>query len=59
MAKLDGSDAMIINRVKEDQEPEFYGHQEPTETPVIFDGRNLFDPSLVRSNGFDYFAIGR
>lgn len=28
-------------------------------TPVIFDGRNLYDPKLVRPMGFEYFAIGR
>ena len=27
--------------------------------PVIFDGRNLYDPKLVRSSGIEYFAIGR
>ena len=27
--------------------------------PLIFDGRNLFDPALVRSLGLEYFAIGR
>jgi len=26
---------------------------------VIFDGRNLYDPQLVRGMGFEYFAIGR
>jgi UDPglucose 6-dehydrogenase len=26
---------------------------------VIFDGRNLYDPKLVRSLGIEYFAIGR
>ncbi|KFB70536.1 MAG: hypothetical protein AW09_004369 [Candidatus Accumulibacter phosphatis] len=26
---------------------------------LIFDGRNLFDPALVRSLGLEYFAIGR
>ena len=26
--------------------------------PVIFDGRNLYDPA-IRSQGFEYFAIGR
>ena len=28
-------------------------------SPVIFDGRNLYDPKLVRSSGIEYFAIGR
>jgi UDPglucose 6-dehydrogenase len=27
--------------------------------PVIFDGRNLFDPALVRDAGFEYVPIGR
>jgi UDPglucose 6-dehydrogenase len=27
--------------------------------PVIFDGRNLYDPKLVRGMGFEYLAIGR
>ena len=28
-------------------------------SPVIFDGRNLYDPKLVRDLGFEYLAIGR
>ena len=28
-------------------------------TPVIFDGRNLYDPQRVRDNGLLYFAVGR
>ena len=27
--------------------------------PVIFDGRNLYDPKFVRGLGIEYFAIGR
>lgn len=27
--------------------------------PVIFDGRNLYEPNLVREIGFEYFPIGR
>ena len=27
--------------------------------PLIFDGRNLFDPDFVRKQGFEYRAIGR
>ena len=29
------------------------------DTPVIFDGRNLFDTKKVLSEGFNYFAIGK
>ena len=28
-------------------------------TPVIFDGRNLYDPGFVESQGIEYYAIGR
>jgi UDPglucose 6-dehydrogenase len=28
-------------------------------TPVIFDGRNLYDPSYMARAGFSYYAIGR
>jgi UDPglucose 6-dehydrogenase len=28
-------------------------------SPVIFDGRNLYEPKLVRGMGFEYLAIGR
>jgi hypothetical protein len=27
--------------------------------PVIFDGRNLYDPTIMREMGFDYYAVGR
>jgi UDPglucose 6-dehydrogenase len=26
---------------------------------VIFDGRNIYDPELIKKMGFDYFGIGR
>ena len=28
-------------------------------TPIIFDGRNLYDPDVMRQHGFTYFPIGR
>jgi len=27
--------------------------------PVIFDGRNLYDPRTMRAAGYEYFPIGR
>jgi UDPglucose 6-dehydrogenase len=28
-------------------------------TPIIFDGRNLFDPDMMRDLGFQYYSVGR
>ena len=28
-------------------------------SPVIFDGRNLYDPETMREHGFTYYSIGR
>jgi UDPglucose 6-dehydrogenase len=28
-------------------------------TPVIFDGRNLYNPESIRAQGFTYYSIGR
>ncbi len=28
-------------------------------TPLVFDGRNLFDPATMREIGFTYYAVGR
>jgi UDPglucose 6-dehydrogenase len=28
-------------------------------SPIIFDGRNLYDPETIRAHGFTYYSIGR
>jgi UDPglucose 6-dehydrogenase len=39
--------------------PEFDKIKLLMKAPVIFDGRNLFEPAVVRSKGFEYFPVGR
>jgi UDPglucose 6-dehydrogenase len=39
--------------------PDFENIKEQIEDDVIFDGRNLFDPSLITEYGLHYYAIGR
>jgi UDPglucose 6-dehydrogenase len=57
---LDGSDALaIVTEWREFRSPNFDTLKAKLKTPVIFDGRNLYDPPLMRGFGFDYFAIGR
>jgi UDPglucose 6-dehydrogenase len=60
MAALDGADALIIaTEWKEFRSPDFGAIRQALKQPVIFDGRNLYDPGFVRGQGFEYFAIGR
>ncbi len=60
MAALDGADALVIvTEWKEFRSPDFDAIASALKTPVIFDGRNLYDPALVRARGFEYHAIGR
>lgn len=55
-----GADALaILTEWKEFRSPDFDGLKAALATPVVFDGRNLYDPGLMRRQGFTYYAIGR
>ena len=55
-----GADALaIVTEWREFRSPDFDAIKAKLRAPVIFDGRNLYDPSLLRRLGFRYFAIGR
>jgi len=57
---LKGADALaIVTEWREFRSPDFDGLKAVLKEPVIFDGRNLYDPSLLRRLGFRYFGIGR
>ncbi len=57
---LDGADGLIIvTEWKEFRSIDFEVIKARLNTPVIFDGRNLYNPTLVREAGIEYFAIGR
>ncbi len=57
---LDGADALaIVTEWNEFRSPDLKRLQECLARPVIFDGRNLFEPQRMRDIGFDYIAIGR
>ena len=60
MAALDGADALVVvTEWKEFRSPDFEAIRAKLRTPLVFDGRNLYDPPLVRAAGLEYFAIGR
>ena len=57
---LDGADALaIVTEWREFRSPDFNYIKETLSTPVIFDGRNLYDPAHMEQAGFSYYAIGR
>jgi UDPglucose 6-dehydrogenase len=57
---LEGADALaIITEWREFRSPDFDFIKGKLSTPVIFDGRNLYDPVQMEKAGFSYYAIGR
>ncbi|SAK70036.1 UDP-glucose dehydrogenase [Caballeronia temeraria] len=57
---LTGADALVIvTEWKEFKSPDFWHLKSALKTPVIFDGRNLYEPEAMAEMGIDYFAIGR
>jgi len=57
---LEGADALvIITEWKEFKSPDFEGIKAQLKQPVIFDGRNLYDPPLMAALGIEYHGIGR
>ena len=60
MGALEGADALVIvTEWKEFRSPDFDRIKALLKTPVVFDGRNLYEPALVKASGLDYAPIGR
>jgi UDPglucose 6-dehydrogenase len=60
MSALQGADALVIaTEWKEFRSPDFDAIAKALKQPIIFDGRNLYEPALLRGRGFEYHAIGR
>src|SRR5882672_2925574 len=55
-----GADALaIVTEWQEFRSPDFERLKQILKAPVIFDGRNLYDPAMVSRFGLTYHAIGR
>ena len=55
-----GADALVIvTEWNEFRSPDFPELKRLLKRPAIFDGRNLYDPELLASYGFEYFPVGR
>jgi UDPglucose 6-dehydrogenase len=59
-AALQDADALVIcTEWKNFRAPDFDTLKSMLKNPVIFDGRNLYEPETLRRNGFLYYGIGR
>ncbi len=58
-AAAGASALLVVTEWREFRSPDFAELRAAMRTPVLFDGRNLYDPALMRSLGFEYIGIGR
>jgi UDPglucose 6-dehydrogenase len=57
---LKGADALaILTEWQEFREPDFARMKKLLKNPVIFDGRNIYQPAQMKELGFTYYSIGR
>jgi UDPglucose 6-dehydrogenase len=57
---LQGCEALaIVTEWAEFRSPDFALLKKTLKTAAIFDGRNLYDPAMMKSLGFEYFPVGR
>jgi UDPglucose 6-dehydrogenase len=55
-----GADALIVvTEWQEFRSPDFAELRRRMKQPLVFDGRNLYDPAQARAAGMEYFGIGR
>ncbi|MGW8313421.1 MAG: UDP-glucose dehydrogenase family protein [Desulfuromonadales bacterium] len=57
---LDQVDALVlVTEWKPFRHPDFRAMKQMMQQPVVFDGRNQYDPRSLQEEGFEYFGIGR
>jgi UDPglucose 6-dehydrogenase len=57
---LEGASALLVlTEWNEFRRPDFQRIKELLREPIIFDGRNIYDPGELEKLGFDYYSIGR
>ncbi len=57
---LKNVDAMfLVTEWKPFRQPDFVAMKKMMKRPVIFDGRNQYDPAYLFENEFEYYGIGR
>ncbi|HWR41104.1 MAG TPA: UDP-glucose/GDP-mannose dehydrogenase family protein [Patescibacteria group bacterium] len=60
MMVLQDADALVLmTEWRQFRRPDFSEMKELMRTPVLFDGRNQYDPLEMKAQGFEYYCIGR
>ncbi|BCX82103.1 UDPglucose 6-dehydrogenase [Methylomarinovum caldicuralii] len=60
MEAVQGADALaVVTEWRVFRSPDFPALREKLKQPVLFDGRNIYDPAILRGMGFHYYGIGR
>jgi UDPglucose 6-dehydrogenase len=60
MDAISGADVLaIVTEWQEFKAPNFLDIKSRLKVPAVFDGRNIYDPEVLRRIGLDYFPIGR
>jgi UDPglucose 6-dehydrogenase len=59
-AALEGADALlVVTEWKEFRTPDFDHIKATLKQPLVFDGRNIWEPALMKTLGIEYLGIGR
>ena len=58
-ALLDADALLIATEWNSFREPDWETLKQTLKNPVVFDGRNIYSPDVVREQGFTYYSIGR
>ena len=58
-AVVDASALLVVTEWREFRSPDFEALRATMRLPVLFDGRNIYDPHLMQRMGFEYVSIGR
>jgi UDPglucose 6-dehydrogenase len=57
---LNDADALVIvTEWNEFRRPDFHEIKKRLKSPVVFDGRNIYNPAKMKEYGFSYYGIGR
>ena len=59
-AALHGADALVVvTEWNEYRNPDFERIRAELSQPLIFDGRNIYDPGMMARYKFEYYSVGR